>query len=53
MSCAIGNTFIAITGGLLDRSKRRRSLYVSRPIVFTSSRVAKDLQSLLRQRDRR
>jgi len=42
MSCAVGNMFIAITGGLLDRSKRRKSLYIARPMAIMPNRVASD-----------
>ncbi|KAF2828146.1 hypothetical protein CC86DRAFT_289254 [Ophiobolus disseminans] len=52
MSCAVGNMFIAITGGLLDRSKRRKSLYIARPVAVTPSRVARDSTSSLSPLDR-
>lgn len=45
MSCAIGNVFIAMAGGLLDRSKRRKSIYVARPVM--PNRMARDSNASL------
>ncbi|KAH8708459.1 hypothetical protein GQ44DRAFT_628094 [Phaeosphaeriaceae sp. PMI808] len=52
MSCALGNMFIAVVGGLVDRSSRRKSLSVTKPMALKSSRVFKELSSSLRGSDR-
>jgi hypothetical protein len=51
MSCAIGNVFIAMAGGLLDRSKRRKSIYVARPLAVMPNRVARDSNTSLSIQD--
>jgi hypothetical protein len=50
MSCAVGNVFIAMAGGLLGpSSKRRKSLYVARPMPIMPNRVARGSSSSLEQ----
>ncbi|KAH3907491.1 hypothetical protein HBI56_159010 [Parastagonospora nodorum] len=53
MSCAIGNMMIAVAGGMVDWSHRRRSRSITKPIVLPSSRVMKDLKFTRRATDLR
>ncbi|KAF1914508.1 hypothetical protein BDU57DRAFT_454250 [Ampelomyces quisqualis] len=48
MSCAIGNMMIAVAGGLVDWSHRRRSRSITKPIALPPTRVIKELHSSLR-----
>ncbi|OAL05084.1 hypothetical protein IQ06DRAFT_213653 [Phaeosphaeriaceae sp. SRC1lsM3a] len=51
MSCSIGNMMIAVAGGLVDWSHRRRARSITKPIVLHPSRVMKELQSSSRGSD--
>lgn len=52
MSCAIGNMFIAVAGGLLDRSSRRKSIYVARPVATAPKNISKSMGYALQRTSR-